>query len=222
MNDMPASVPRTLGETITEEVRRMLVEGELLPGQRLSEAALAESLQISRNTLREAFRVLAREGLLKHEPNRGVTVAEPDMATIIDIYRVRRFIECKAVAQGFALHPATLAMRKAVEAGMQAREDKQWMAVGTANMLFHKAIVELADSPRLMTFYDQISAELRLAFGALEDPEFLHLPYLDMNAAILRCVEEGRADEAAQMLEGYLVQSERIVLAAYERRARPR
>lgn len=220
MNDTPASHPRTLGESITQEVRRMLVEGELLPGQRLSEAALAESLQISRNTLREAFRVLTREGLLKHEPNRGVTVAEPDMATIIDIYRVRRFIECKAIAQGFPLHPGTLEMRKAVEAGMQAREAKDWVGVGTANMLFHKAIVELADSPRLSVFYAQISAELRLAFGVLEDPEFLHLPYLDMNAAILRCVEEGRAEEATRMLEGYLVQSERIVLAAYERRVR--
>ncbi|MFJ4142408.1 GntR family transcriptional regulator [Pseudomonas sp. NPDC089734] len=195
----------------------MLVEGELVPGQRLSEAALAESLDISRNTLREAFRVLTREGLLKHEPNRGVTVAEPDMASIIDIYRVRRFIECKAIAQAFPLHPGALKMREAVEAGIRGRENKDWVAVGTANMMFHKAIVELADSPRLVVFYGQISAELRLAFGVLDDPEFLHVPYLDMNAAILNCVEEGRVEEATVMLETYLVQSERTVLAAYER-----
>ena len=195
----------------------MLVEGELVPGQRLSEAALAENLQISRNTLREAFRVLTREGLLKHEPNRGVTVAEPDMASIIDIYRVRRFIECKAIAQGYPLHPGTLHMREAVEAGMRAREAKDWIAVGTANMMFHKAIVELADSPRLVVFYGQISAELRLAFGLLNDPEFLHMPYVDMNVSILRCIEERRPEEATQMLEAYLVQSERTVLAAYER-----
>lgn len=195
----------------------MLVEGELVPGQRLSEAALAESLQISRNTLREAFRVLTREGLLKHEPNRGVTVAEPDMASIIDIYRVRRFIECKAIAQGYPLHPGTLHMREAVEAGMRAREAKDWNAVGTANMMFHKAIVELADSPRLVVFYGQISAELRLAFGLLDDPEFLHMPYVDMNVSILRCIEEGRPEEATRMLEAYLVQSERTLLAAYER-----
>ncbi|AEV65084.1 GntR family transcriptional regulator [Pseudomonas ogarae] len=195
----------------------MLVEGELVPGQRLSEAALADNLQISRNTLREAFRVLTREGLLKHEPNRGVTVAEPDMASIIDIYRVRRFIECKAIAQGYPLHPGTLHMREAVEAGMRAREAKDWIAVGTANMMFHKAIVELADSPRLVVFYGQISAELRLAFGLLNDPEFLHMPYVDMNVSILRCIEERRPEEATQMLEAYLVQSERTVLAAYER-----
>ncbi|MBK5516943.1 MULTISPECIES: GntR family transcriptional regulator [unclassified Pseudomonas] len=217
MNDVAHSLPRSLGESITQEVRRMLVEGELVPGQRLSEAALADSLQISRNTLREAFRVLTREGLLKHEPNRGVTVAVPDMASIIDIYRVRRFIECKAIAQGYPLHPGALHMRQAVEAGMQAREAKDWKAVGTANMMFHKAIVELADSPRLVVFYGQISAELRLAFGLLDDAEFLHMPYVDMNISVLRCIEEGRPEEATRMLEAYLVQSERTVLAAYER-----
>jgi len=100
---------------------------------------------------------------------------------------------------------------------MRAREAKDWVAVGTANMMFHKGIVELADSPRMVVFYGQIAAELRLAFGVLNDPEFLHLPYVDMNASILRCVEEGRPDEATAMLDAYLVQSERIVLAAYER-----
>ena len=218
MKDAPALPTRTLGESITQEIRRMLVEGELTPGQRLSEAALAESLNISRNTLREAFRVLTREGLLKHEPNRGVTVAEPDMAAIIDIYRVRRFIECKALAQGYPQHPGTLHMREAVDAGTRGREAQDWKAVGTANMMFHKAIVELADSPRLEVFYGQISAELRLSFGLLNDPQFMHVPYLDMNASILEALEEGRPAEATIMLENYLVQSERTVLAAHERR----
>ena len=95
--DVPDN-PRTLGETVTAEIRRKLVGGELVPGQRLSEAALSESLDISRNTLREAFRVLTQEGLLKHEPNRGVFVSVPDMASIIEIYRARRFIECQALA----------------------------------------------------------------------------------------------------------------------------
>ena len=139
------------------------------------------------------------------------------MSSIIDIYRVRRFIECKAIAQGYPQHPGTLHMREAVESGVRARETKDWVAVGTANMMFHKAIVELADSPRLVVFYGQISAELRLAFGLLNDPQFLHLPFLDMNASILQCLEEGRPNDAATMLESYLVQSERTVLAAYER-----
>lgn len=209
---------RTLGEIVTEEIRRKLVDGELVPGQRLSEAALAESLQISRNTLREAFRVLTQEGLLKHEPNRGVFVSVPDMGSIIDIYRVRRFIECQALAQAYPRHPGARHMREAVEAAQRAREVEDWVSVGTANMAFHSAIVELADSPRLSTFYAHISAELRLAFGVLKDPEFLHAPYIDMNASIVHHLEEGRTDEATVALETYLVQSERTVLAAYGRR----
>ncbi len=130
MNDAATTLPRTLGESITKELRRMLVEGELVPGQRLSEAALADSLQISRNTLREAFRVLTREGLLTHEPNRGVTVAEPDMASIIDIYRVRRFIECTAIAQAYPQHPGVRHMREAVEAGVKAHARRLSGAIG--------------------------------------------------------------------------------------------
>jgi len=208
---------RTLGESVTAEIRRQLVEGELKPGQRLSEAALAERLAISRNTLREAFRVLTQEGLLKHEPNRGVFVCVPDMASIIDIYRVRRFIECQALAQAYPRHPGALRMREAVTAAQQARAAQDWVAVGTANMAFHAAIVELADSPRLSAFYDQLSAELRLAFGLLKDPEFLHAPYLEMNVAIIELLEGGKPIEATAALESYLVQSERTVLAAYGR-----
>ncbi|MEG1736519.1 MAG: GntR family transcriptional regulator, partial [Comamonas sp.] len=84
--------PQNLTERIAHEIRGKLVHGEFAPGQRLSEAALSETLAISRNTLREVFRVLTKEGLLVHEPNKGVSVAVPSMASIIDIYRVRRMI----------------------------------------------------------------------------------------------------------------------------------
>lgn len=53
-------------------------------------------MDVSRNSLREAFRLLTKEGLLRHEHNRGVFVATPSVASIIDIYRVRRTIECQA------------------------------------------------------------------------------------------------------------------------------
>ncbi|MBA1200700.1 GntR family transcriptional regulator [Pseudomonas capeferrum] len=208
----------TLGETITAEIRRKLVEGELAPGQRLSEAALSESLKISRNTLREAFRMLTHEGLLRHEPNRGVFVAVPDMGSIIDIYRARRFVECQALSQAYPKHPAVERMRESVAVAMRCAEAQDWGGVGTANMAFHAAIVELADSPRLNTFYAHLSAELRLVFGLLNDPEFIHAPYIDMNTAILQRLVAGRPAEAAAALEAYLVQSERTVLAAYARR----
>ena len=149
----------TLSERVAEQLRGQITQGVYAPGQRLSEQALSESLGISRNTLREVFRMLAKDGLVKHSPNRGVFVAVPSIASIIDIYRVRRLIECQALAQAYPRHPAKKSMREAVEAALKARGEGDWVAVGTANMAFHSAIVRLADSERLDLLFAPVMAE---------------------------------------------------------------
>ncbi len=216
--ELSSSSAQTLNDRTAELIRQKIVKGEFSPGQRLSEAALSESLAISRNTLREVFRILTKEGLVRHAPNRGVSVAIPSIATIIDIYRVRRLIECQALAQAYPRHPARKHMRQAIEAGLQRRAAGDWQGVGTANMEFHMAIVELADSERLDTMFSHVLAELRLAFGMLNDPEFLHAPYVDLNVGVFELFEAGKLQESAAMLADYLVNSERIVLAVYARR----
>lgn len=208
----------SLANVVAEKVRQQLINGQLRAGQRLSEAALSEQLDISRNTLREVFRILIKEGLLHHEPNRGVSVVVPSIADIIDIYRVRRLIECQALAQAWPRHPGHKAMHQAVQAAHAAREAGRWEEVGSANMAFHAAIVALADSERLTAMFGDIAAELRLAFGLLDDPEYLHAPYVDQNAHLLEMFEKGNTSAAVQALDGYLIQSERMVLAVYARR----
>ncbi|CAN5839994.1 GntR family transcriptional regulator [soil metagenome] len=217
---LPASPPptvQTLSERMAEELRQRITRGEFSPGQRLSEQTLSDSLGISRNTLREVFRMLTKDGLVKHSPNRGVFVAIPSIASIIDIYRVRRLIECQAIGQAYPRHPAKKKMREAVETAMRCQANGDWTGAGTANMAFHMAIVELADSERLNLLFAQVLAELRLAFGLLQDPEFLHAPYVDMNINILELSEGGEFGRAATALNDYLVHSERIVLAVYAR-----
>lgn len=204
-------------ERLIEQLRQKIIQGEFSPGQRLSEQALSESLETSRNTLREVFRTLVTDGLVKHVPNRGVFVTIPSIASIIDIYRVRRLIECQALAQAYPRHPAKKKMRKAVEAAIACRDALDWPGAGTANMAFHMAVVELADSERLNQLFAPVLAELRLAFGMLQDAEFLHAPYVDMNTNILELTEAGEFGKAASALNDYLVHSERIVLAVYAR-----
>ena len=211
----------TLAERLAQRIRNKLIAGELRPGQRLSEEALSTRLDVSRNSLREAFRLLTKDGLLRHEPNRGVFVATPSMASIIDIYRVRRLVECKALSQSYPNHPAVARMCEAVDVAKECRSNQDWMGIGSANMVFHAAIVDLADSVRLSEFYARVAAELRLSFGLLDDPELLHVPYVDQNAAILALLLEGKPAEAASALEAYLMLSERTVLAAFARTVEP-
>ncbi|MEJ1091446.1 GntR family transcriptional regulator [Microbacterium istanbulense] len=202
---------------LADELRQHIIAGEFAPGSRLSESALAERFDVSRNTLREAFRVLSEQGLVEHIPHRGVSVASPTIADVVDIYRVRRVIECTALRESEPEHPAVQRMRQALAEAEEHLPAEDWQRVGSANMAFHLAIVDLADSPRLARTYSDVAAELRLAFLKIDDPRSLHEPFVRKNRAVLTALVERGPQAAADELERYLIASERSVLGAFAR-----
>lgn len=208
------------GTTLADVLRAQIIDGAFAPGERLSEAALAERLDVSRNTLREAFRALAQVGLVEHVPHRGVSVASPSTSDVVDIYRARRLLECGVLRDASPLHPGVAAMRAALEEAEAAEAAADWGAVGSANMRFHRGLVALADSPRLARAHDQLAAELRLAFLAIDDPQSLHRPFVSKNRAVLEALECPGPEAAAAELERYLIDSERRVLGAFSRMGR--
>lgn len=206
-----------LADQIAAQLRERLITGGFAPGEQLSEGQLAAELAVSRNTLREAFRVLIHEGALTRRPNRGVFVRVPSVAGVLDVFRVRRLIEVAAVRDALPKHPSIRAARAAVDTARAARDASDWRAVGTANMEFHTALCALGESPRLDEFFRNVLAELRIAFVALENPEYLHAPFVDQNIGLIELLEAGRMAEAADELDAYLVRSERLVVAAFTR-----
>jgi len=198
-------------ERSADAIRELIVTGRLAPGQRLSEQAVSESLDVSRNTLREAFRILVHEGLLVRRPNAGVAVARPTLADIVDIYRVRRLVEVPVLAAGDPTHAGARIMRDAVDAALAARLGGDWRDIAAANMRFHAGIVALAGSPRLDRVHANLSAELRLSFGLLGDNGAFFDGFVDRNAGLLRRFLAGDADGAAADLNRYLMDSERML-----------
>lgn len=84
---------RPLSATVACRLRQMIIEGELPPGARLNERALGERLGASRTPLREAFRVLASEGLVEITPNRGASVVRLSVADIRDTFELMGALE---------------------------------------------------------------------------------------------------------------------------------
>lgn len=82
---------------VADVLRTRIVEGFFRPGTRLAEDAIAKGLGVSRNTLRETFQLLSHERLVTHEFNRGVFVRELTFSDVVDLYFVRKLIECAAV-----------------------------------------------------------------------------------------------------------------------------
>jgi DNA-binding GntR family transcriptional regulator len=203
-------------ERVAGILRDRIMEGQFPPGSRLSEDVITAGLGISRNTLREAFRLLAHEKLLVHELNRGVFVRKLDTADVHDLYRVRRVIECAAVRSVRALSDVDAKrLREAVDDAEQAATAGRWQDVGTANLRFHQAIAGLLGSPRVDELMRQLSAELRLVFHVIQDPRILYEPYVPRNHAILNTLLSGSPAEAENQLADYLTDAEKQLAVAY-------
>ncbi|CAL9434940.1 GntR family transcriptional regulator [Streptomyces albus] len=213
-----------LGRTSTAErvaavLRERIAQGSFPPGTRLSEGRICTALGVSRNTLREAFRLLTHERLLVHRLNRGTFVRVLTAADIVDIYRVRRLVECAAL-RGLGEPPYAVAeVRAAVTAGERAAAEGRWHTCSTANIRFHQALAALAGSARTDEMMRGVLAELRLAFHIMKDPRRFHDPYLSRNQAITDALEAGDAARAERLLAAYLDDSLRQLLAAYPREA---
>ncbi|TVL93496.1 GntR family transcriptional regulator [Streptomyces sp. SAJ15] len=215
-----------LGRTSTAErvadiLRDRIAEGFFPPGTRLSEDSIGGALGVSRNTLREAFRLLTHERLLVHQLNRGVFVRVVTVEDILDIYRVRLLVECGAV-RGLGRPPYALeAVEAAVAAGERAAAAREWQELSTANIRFHQAVVALAGSARTDELMRGVLAELRLVFHVMDDPRRFHAPYLTRNRQILEALQAGDAAEAERLLAAYLEDSRRQLSGAYAERVAP-
>ncbi|MEO7337674.1 MAG: GntR family transcriptional regulator [Caldimonas sp.] len=88
MADVVSIAPRVLHLQVGSRLRQLIVEGEIEPGRKLNERALAEQLQVSRTPLREAIRMLAAEGLVELLPNRGAVAAQMSTQDVADTFEV--------------------------------------------------------------------------------------------------------------------------------------
>ncbi|WP_193433121.1 GntR family transcriptional regulator [Streptomyces luteocolor] len=205
-------------ERVSDILRSRIAEGFFPPGTRLSEDSIGGALGVSRNTLREAFRLLTHERLLEHQLNRGVFVRVLTDEDVADIYRTRSLVEC-AVVRGLGEPPfAVDGLADAVAEGRRAARTGDWKGVSTANIHFHRELVALAGSARTDELMRSVFAELRLAFHVVDDPRRLHEPYLARNQQLLEALQEGRRDDAEALLAEYLDDSLRRVLDAYGQR----
>jgi DNA-binding GntR family transcriptional regulator len=189
-------------QRVAAALRASLFDGSLRPGTPLREAELAASLAVARSTVREALAVLVAENLLTRLPHRGVTVKVLDAAAVDDLYRARRVVEGGALASAT---PERLGgLRAALDRYRGAARSDDRLAVNEAHLAFHRAIVDLAGSPRLSALADGLLADLRLALAAAEREAGDAEQQVAEHGRLLDLLAEGRVDEARAALERHL------------------
>ncbi len=84
---------QSLAERVASALREMFLRGDLIPGQRLIEADIAEQLNVSRGPVRDALKALQDEGIVHIEPRKGTFISKLCSDDLDDIYLLRGAIE---------------------------------------------------------------------------------------------------------------------------------
>jgi DNA-binding GntR family transcriptional regulator len=142
----------SLRDQVLTELRRRIVDGHYLPGERLTEERLAQDFGVSRNPVREALRVVEAEGFVEVSPRRGAVVATPGEDTMRDMFAVRGLLEPLAarVAAGRASDDDLAGLRALLDQARLATEDGDLARVAELNGALHSRVLELSGNKWLV------------------------------------------------------------------------
>jgi len=201
-------------DRVADELRRAVFEGELESGTPLREVALAESLGVSRPTLREALALLVAEGLATREPNRGVSVARPDPDSVRDVSTARAVLETAGVRTWpHASEEAREAVRRALGDYERAvAEHASYQELNQRHLAIHLSLVGLTGSPRLVSMAESIVAELRLALAQIDRVRRNARSQAGSHHHLLDLLEAGEIDAAVDELGEHLHGAEDAII----------
>jgi DNA-binding GntR family transcriptional regulator len=193
----------TTAERAAGVLRNLIVRGEIEPGQPLREVELAPAVGVSRNTIREALRILAREALVAPSHRNVYTVVEVSTDDVPDIFRARAVVEF-AAAEAIREDDSQLdltEMKAAVEELKRLSPDVEWWEVVDADVAFHIALVAQAGSPRLSAMYTQLEGEIRLCLCVSSQ---FQVPLEDIvaeHAEFVSLLEKGKYEQFEKKLK---------------------
>ncbi len=205
----PAKIvhPLSLVEFVAEELRRRLLSGVYRPGQKLSEVGLAQELGVTRPPLREAMRLLQKEGLLTSEPRRGTFVTRLTVKDVREIYSLRHALEDLALDLALPLQDPAVQLRPlwdAIEGMKRSVRDGDLGALTIENLRFHRALTRLADHRYLHSAYDALLGQLQMCMAM--NLAFRETVYgnpgevVDRHVSLLRQIEAGDPAAAKKAL----------------------
>jgi len=206
--------PRNLKEAVYQRLKENIVRGKIPAGVKLAEIQLAQKLGVSRTPLREAINRLEQDGFVEIIPRRGAFVKKHSLQGILENLVLREVLE--GLAGRLAARHATPEMIRRMNdcfQGFSVRNvEKSISSYAHQNIRFHNLIIEASQNQKLI-------AIIRNLFDQM-DMVRLHtivLPgrarkSLDEHWAMIRYIEEGKAQKAENELRAHIADLRRAVL----------
>jgi len=199
----------SVADQVASILRQKILNGELRPGTPLQEVPLAASLGVSRNTMREATRILSLENLLKRSIHRGVAVSQLSVKDVQEIYHLRRMLEISGVLSAKDKRSEILPeLGNAVEGYELAVRERNWLRAVGFDLQFHTLLIRFHHNRRLESFYQRVIGELRMGMVLVDrshdDPGAL----IPVHRKLYQFLAVGKLQQCAALLAQHLDDSE--------------
>ena len=151
---------KSLMTVVLDTIRRRILTGEFRPGQKINESEIAVNLGISRSPVREAFRILERDGLITTLPRKGSYITDISLKDLEELFEIRKILECFALdcikKRAKKSQEKIQSMMKELDRNLLKKHDPLSVISG-----FHYNLVELSNNSRLIELYKILEVSLR-------------------------------------------------------------
>ncbi len=212
---MSDPAPSLLPQAIYDSLRASIIDQSFLPGDALTESAVALQFGVTRPTAKIAIERLVAEGLLRRESHSAAKIPILHRDDIADLYDNRAVIEAAAIA--------ALATQSAVpaEAMLAHRALIADVAAGAPfaehDIAFHRALVAGQPSPRLARMHSLLMGEIELCIGQVQAGKLIDAAAVaDQHQSIVDAIVAGDVDAAVSRTTSHIHHSRDVMLARFK------
>lgn len=197
---------RSLHHELVDRLQDMIIDGQLLPGTKIPEKDLCTRFAVSRTPMREALKVLAAEGLIHLEPNRGAWVSEVTFEELESVFPVMGALEalsgelaCKRItdeeiAEIRSLHDEMVAHYR----------NRDLPSYFRSNQMIHNAILTAAGNGTLTAHYRSLEARVLRARYVANMSEARWSQAVEEHTEILNALTARRGKKLAGVLKRHI------------------
>jgi DNA-binding GntR family transcriptional regulator len=199
----------TLADIAYESLKSKIFELSYMPGEKLSESELSESLGVSRTPLRQALQRLQHEGLIEGQPKVGWIISPLDFNRLDNLYDFRILIECFAVRAYCLSEKPSEQLDELLKVwrfrGSARIQEQEKMCALDEN--FHTSIVSLASNPEISKTHREITEKIRLIRRLDFTKKSRIASTYQEHHQILTAISARRSEEAQRLITAHISQS---------------
>ena len=188
-------------EQVASILRKAILSRELQEGQEITLEGIAELVGVSTTPVREAFQILARDGLIKLRPNKGAVVQGINEKTIRDHYETRAVLDLSAVDQAYQI-------------AEKALEDNDSAEYSRYNQAFHMGIWEAADNEKMKSLLSSMWNGLSMGHKVTEE-DYAKISIYE-HKKILDAMKAHDGSRARKLMNDHIIRSMKNILTRFE------